>query len=83
MSITGTSDENDMDEDQNTPIDLKGSEQHHKLKDREGERGDPEHAEGGAILSPELETAVAEGDGNTAIGEALKSLSRLNSVSKE
>ena len=76
MSPPNSSDENDIDMDQDTPIDLKGSEQHHKLKDQKGEDGDPEHAEGGGIQSAEIEKAVAEGDGDTAIGEALKSVSK-------
>lgn len=59
-------DENiDMDQDQ--PIDLKGSEQHHKLKNQDGEQGDPEHADGDTIQSDEINEAVADGDGDTAI----------------
>lgn len=76
MSITDSSDDHDIDMDQDTPIDLKGSEQHHKLKDQKGEDGDPEHADGGIIQSAEIDKAVAEGDGDTAIGEALKSVSK-------
>ena len=60
----------------NRPLDLKGSEQHHQLKDQEGEHGDPDHTEGAALQSAKTKDAVAEGDGGTAIGDALKSVSK-------
>ncbi len=66
----------DIDMDQDQPINLKGSEQHHKLKNQDGEHGDPEHADGDTIQSDEINEAVADSDGDTAIGAALKSVSK-------
>ena len=76
MSTANSSDDRDIDMDQDTPIELKGSEQHHKLKNQEGEQGDPEHAESGVIQSVEMKKAVADGEGDTAMGEALKSIAK-------
>ncbi|WP_227267711.1 hypothetical protein [Roseobacter weihaiensis] len=75
MTNTGKPHDKDIDMDQDTPIELKGSEQHHKLKNQKGEKGDPDHAEVESSSSAEIEDAVADGDEDTAIGAALKSAS--------
>ncbi len=76
MTIKDNPRDESIDLDQDQPIDLKGSEQHHKLKNQDGEQGDPEHADGDTIQSEEINEAVAEGDGETAIGAAMKSVSK-------
>ena len=38
-----------------TPLDLKGSEQHHDLKNQPGEKGEKDHQEKSDITSEELE----------------------------
>ncbi|WP_306115546.1 MULTISPECIES: hypothetical protein [unclassified Roseovarius] len=52
--------------------DLKGSKQHHDLKNRPGEAGDPNHAENDGELSDEVASAIAEGEGDTQIADALR-----------
>ncbi|MCE8005813.1 hypothetical protein [Aestuariivita sp.] len=76
MNSTDTSRDQGIDMDQDKPIDLKGSKQHHRLKNKRGEHGDREHTDGDAIQSAEIKDAVADGDGDTAIGAALKSVSK-------
>ncbi|MEL6516338.1 MAG: hypothetical protein AAFQ39_01385 [Pseudomonadota bacterium] len=52
--------------------DLKGSEQHHDLKNQPGEDGDPDHADTDGALSPELEEVVESTDASTQIADKLK-----------
>lgn len=76
MTNADSAGDKDIDMDKNKPLDLKGSEQHHQLKDQEGEHGDPDHTEGAALQSAKTKDVVAEGDGGTAIGDAFKSVSK-------
>lgn len=75
MNSNYNSHDNDIDMDQDKPLDLKGSEQHHKLKNKEGEKGDPNHASDDAVSADEidqsLKDAVTEGKEDTEIGSAM------------
>lgn len=72
MTKKSNSNGNDIDMDQDTPLDLKGAEQHHKLKNQPGEKGDPDHASDDGGSSDQLDDAVEDGDDDTAVGSALK-----------
>lgn len=51
---------------------LKGSEQHHDLKNRPGENGDPDHAKTDSELSGDVAQQIEENDESTQIAEELK-----------
>ncbi len=51
---------------------LKGSEQHHDLKNQPGEEGDPTHAETSRPVSEDLKAAIRQGEPDTEIAAALK-----------
>lgn len=51
---------------------LRGSKQHHDLKDEPGEDGDQDHMDDGAEPSEELKDAVEGNSSETEIGDALK-----------
>ena len=57
-------------------LDLKGSEQHHDLKNQPGTHGDPDHTElhqtGGEAAKATIKDALAEADEETQITSALK-----------
>lgn len=53
--------------------DLKGSEQHHDLKGRPGEKGAPDHAQGDGTLSDEVAQHIEAADDETQIAAELKS----------
>ena len=52
--------------------DLENSALHHELKNQPGENGDPDHAKSDGSLSGDVEDAVKDGKGDTALGAALK-----------
>jgi hypothetical protein len=59
------------------PLDkLKGSEQHHPLKNRPGEKGDPDHADDGGTLSGKAADAAKAGKTDTQLGAELKDAAR-------
>ncbi|WP_424968871.1 hypothetical protein [Dinoroseobacter sp. S375] len=51
---------------------LEGSDMHHNLKNRPGEKGDADHAVSDAEPSDELVQAVQEADGDGPVAEALR-----------
>jgi hypothetical protein len=62
--------------DTQMPLDLKGSEQHHDLKNQPGEHGDPDHADGADKTDGETVETVKEAvdgkDKKNAMSDALK-----------
>ncbi len=76
MNGNDKSKDNDIDVSQDTPIDIQGAEQHHSLKDRDGEKGDPDHADdsndGSSQVADVVKEVVADGEADTAVGSALK-----------
>lgn len=65
-----------IDIDDKTPLDLRGSEQHHDLKNNPGEKGKVDHSDSGGPVSQETRNAaegvLADGDPETAVSSALK-----------
>lgn len=62
-----------------TPVkypDLKGSEQHHNLKNQPGEQGDQDHASSDAKLTEETSQTVQKSDADTQIADALRDLTK-------
>ncbi|WP_425093511.1 hypothetical protein [Tropicimonas sp. S265A] len=56
-----------------SPIEgLKGSEQHHDLKDQPGENGDPTHADTDGELPEDIAAAIRDGEADTEIAAAMK-----------
>lgn len=62
------------DSSEETVIGFKGSEQHHKLKNRPGDKGDADHAQEGdaAQASEKVSTSVGQADTDGAMSSALK-----------
>lgn len=56
--------------------DLRGSEQHHDLKNQPGEKGDKDHAETDGELSKENAKAVKSSDSDTQLADALRDVSK-------
>ena len=54
--------------------DLKGSEQHHPLKNQEGEKGDSDHAKSDVKMTEDTADAVQSSDAETQIADALRDL---------
>ncbi|WP_044025147.1 hypothetical protein [Roseobacter litoralis] len=54
--------------------DLKGSEQHHPLKNRDGEKGDSDHAKSDEVLTGDTAKKVKETDADTQIADQLRDL---------
>jgi len=54
------------------PLDLKGSEQHHDLKNQPGEKGDPDHADAKGEAGDTVKSALKGKDEKTAMSAALK-----------
>lgn len=54
------------------PLDLKGSAQHHKLKNQPGEKGDDDHNESDDAPADDLKTAVADVEADTELADALR-----------
>ncbi len=52
--------------------DLKGSSQHHDLKNQPGEKADKDHQKSDADPSDELKHAVADTNSDTGIADALR-----------
>lgn len=60
------------DSSEETVIGFKGSEQHHDLKNKSGEKADPDHAEGEAAAEGEIKQAVENANDSGAVSDALK-----------
>ncbi len=70
--MTDKTEKTNIDTDDRTVIDLKGSEQHHDLKGNPGKKGDPDHAAGSGEASEAVQEAVKKADNDGAVASALK-----------
>lgn len=64
----------DMNMDDETPLDLKGSKQHHDLKNNPGDAGKTEHASAPASdeVAEVVKDALSENSDETSVSSALK-----------
>ena len=51
---------------------LRGSEQHHDLKDEAGEKADPDRAEEDGTVSEDMKAAIDDSDDETGMADAMK-----------
>ncbi|MCI2394029.1 hypothetical protein [Aliiroseovarius sediminis] len=54
------------------PLNLKGSSQHHKLKNQPGEKGDEDHNKSDDTPADDLKDTVAEVEADTELAEAMR-----------
>ena len=74
--MTNKSKNNGINPDQDHVLDLRGSEQHHSLKNQHGEKGDPDHTQDGGGAPDEItkviKDVVSDADKETPMIAALK-----------